>query len=420
MKAVRCARLLILIVIVTIGAVVTVACRQDDTESEATVVPATPTNAVALEPTTTPSVADERFVTIATDAPFPPFSSFDELGTVVGFDAKLAENLMMRAGYDYEFVVTNFHGMLESVAGGEFDVAMSALTDPEPLPGVRYSDPYLEVGQVLVVLANEQALVTYNNVPPEASIGIPTDSQAAQQAALEIAGIPEADLQRFDTVGQALQALIDGQVRGVIIDHDDAEHFTRTHYEQLKIAGGQGREAWITHRSYVIGVREDRPELFEAINEAIAQAKSDGTIERITRNWLVSKETIEAGESLIGTPEDIIVIGVLGQLDDADPAATPSNIGWEVKYNTMSGLYRFDASNNLAPALASGAPEISEDGLEYTFTLRPDLTFPDGSPLTAEDVQWSISRAASLGNWHVNAFLKDDDGDFIADAEQLV
>lgn len=393
-----------------------VACRQDAGEQEATAIPAPPT--AAVEPTVTPQ-GDDNFVTIATDAPYPPFAQFDEFGTVVGFDAELAENLMSRIGYDYEFVVTNFEGMLESVGRGEFDMAMTALSQPEPAPGVVYTEPYLEVGQVLVVLANEQVIVDYQAIPPGVPIGFISGSLAAQRAALDIAGIAEEALVAYETVGAALQALIDGAVSGVILDHDDAEHFTRTHYEQLRIAGGAGREAWITERSYVIAVAESRPELLEALNAAIVEARNDGAVERVARNWLVSQETIDAGESLIGTPDDIIVIGVLGQLQDADPASAPSLIGWEVKANTMSGLYGFDEDNNLVPLIAEGQPEVSAGGLEYTINIRPDLIFPDGTALTAEDVVWSISRAGSLGSWHVNAFLKDENEDNLADVDAI-
>lgn len=415
MKIVRYRSLLLIGVLLTITALA--ACRQQESEQQATPIPPTPTS--VEDPTATPSAEDDNFLTIAADAPFPPFAMFDEFGNVVGFDAELAETLLGRTGYEYEFVVTSFDGMLQSVANREFDIAMSALTTPEPVPGVVYSEPYLEIGQVLVVLANETTITDYRNVPPGVPIGVLSNSLAGQRAATEIAGIPEDNLVPYETVGQALQALIDGNVAGVIIDHDDAEHYVRTHYEQLKVAGGSGRDAWITHQSYVIAVRDDRPELLESINEGIEESKNDGAIERITRNWLVSRETIDAGESLIGTPDNLIVIGVMGELTSIDPGDAPSLPGWEVKYNTMSGLYMFDTDGALVPVLADGPPEISEDGLEYTFTLRSDLTFPDGNPLTAEDVRWSISRAASFGSWHVNTFLKDSDDDGVADPDAV-
>ncbi|MEP4380078.1 MAG: ABC transporter substrate-binding protein [Alphaproteobacteria bacterium] len=50
-------------------------------------------------------------------------------------------------------------------------------------------------------------------------------------------------------------------------------------------------------------------------------------------------------------------------------------------------------------------PELAEswtlapDGMSVTFKLRPDATFHDGSPVTAEDVKWSFDRAVSVGGF---------------------
>ena len=35
---------------------------------------------------------------------------------------------------------------------------------------------------------------------------------------------------------------------------------------------------------------------------------------------------------------------------------------------------------------------VSDDGLTYTFTLKPGVTFHSGKPLTSEDVKFSIER----------------------------
>ena len=39
--------------------------------------------------------------------------------------------------------------------------------------------------------------------------------------------------------------------------------------------------------------------------------------------------------------------------------------------------------------------DVSDDGTDYTFHLRPDAKFSDGSPVTADDVVFSIERAAA-------------------------
>jgi peptide/nickel transport system substrate-binding protein len=49
------------------------------------------------------------------------------------------------------------------------------------------------------------------------------------------------------------------------------------------------------------------------------------------------------------------------------------------------------------PAIAEGY-ELSEDGLTYTFTLREDVTFHDGTELTADDVVYTYRRLAESEN----------------------
>ena len=83
---------------------------------------------------------------------------------------------------------------------------------------------------------------------------------------------------------------------------------------------------------------------------------------------------------------DLIVIGVVGSVDTFDSAEIPDILRWEILVNSMGGLLMNDADNNLVPVLATGY-EVSADGLEYTFTLRQGVTFPDGTPLTPQVVK---------------------------------
>ncbi len=416
---------IVLLLLLAVAILLFAGCRQDeDPEPTLAVAPAstsTPTPSISSE-LLPESEGEITFITIATDAPsrFQDFEDIDPFGNVVGFDPDVMSHIAAELGIDYEFVVTSFDGLLESISNDEFDAAMSALLIPEqPETGLAYTEPYLEVGQVLVVRANESVILSHSDI----EAGIPVGAQrftSGEQVARGIIGLTEPDLQLYDNSAAALQALINGEVEGVIIDNDDAEYFTTSFPQQLKIVGGSGREAWISGKAYGIAVAADNEELKTSLNQVISQARLDGTIDLLVETWLVSDEGIVAGESLVGTPVDELVIGVAGQLTDMDPAATTTDfISWELKSNTMSGLLMIDEANNLSPLLATGFPQISEDKLEYTFTLRPGITFPDGSELDAEDVEYSIERAAMLGNYLVNSYLKDENEDSFADDDSV-
>jgi ABC-type transport system substrate-binding protein len=60
----------------------------------------------------------------------------------------------------------------------------------------------------------------------------------------------------------------------------------------------------------------------------------------------------------------------------------------------FSGLVTLTPDLEIVPDLAESF-DVSPDGLTYTFTLRENAKFHTGRQVTAEDVKWSIERAAS-------------------------
>ena len=79
-----------------------------------------------------------------------------------------------------------------------------------------------------------------------------------------------------------------------------------------------------------------------------------------------------------------------GDFDSLDPALTSGGLG--DPYNIIfNGLVTIRDDGSIVDQLAV-SHVVSSDGLTYTFTLRPDLKFSDGTPLTASDVAYSINR----------------------------
>ncbi len=79
-----------------------------------------------------------------------------------------------------------------------------------------------------------------------------------------------------------------------------------------------------------------------------------------------------------------------------DPAYISSAADVQLLLQLYAGLTRLDETGEPYPSLASGW-EISDDGRRYTFQIRDDLRFSDGSPLTAEDVRRSWLRLLDPG-----------------------
>ncbi|MFF7091829.1 ABC transporter substrate-binding protein [Streptomyces rubradiris] len=84
-----------------------------------------------------------------------------------------------------------------------------------------------------------------------------------------------------------------------------------------------------------------------------------------------------------GGSADSVVIGVASEPDTLSPLL---GYGKDGNSKIFDGLLARDAGLKLRPALAKALPEVGDDGLTYTYTLRDGVEFSDGEPLTSADV----------------------------------
>ncbi len=87
-----------------------------------------------------------------------------------------------------------------------------------------------------------------------------------------------------------------------------------------------------------------------------------------------------------------------GDLATLDTAQAVSGIDYNATAGLLyEGLYHFTSGGTLEAGLADGMPDVSADGLTYTFRIRPDAMFagPDFTPraVTAADVAYGLTRA---------------------------
>ena len=72
-----------------------------------------------------------------------------------------------------------------------------------------------------------------------------------------------------------------------------------------------------------------------------------------------------------------------------DPRVTQSRHEEQMILQIFDPLIYNDGAGNFVPGLAT-AWEVSDDGLAWTFTLREDVTFHDGTPFNAEAVKFTF------------------------------
>lgn len=188
-------------------------------------------------------------------------------------------------------------------------------------------------------------------------------------------------IERYSKGADAVIALKNGKIDCVVIDAEPAKAFVAKN-DDLKIL-----EEPFEIEEYAIAVSKDKPELTKSINEALAQLKADGTLDKIASNYIgddtkgktpyVSPEGVDRskGKLVMATnaafePYEYIdnekIVGI-----DVDMAQAVCDIlGYELEVSDME----FDS---IITAVQSGKADIGVAGMTVTEERLKNIDFTD-------------------------------------------
>ncbi|MBV9788345.1 MAG: basic amino acid ABC transporter substrate-binding protein, partial [Chloroflexi bacterium] len=207
-----------------------------------------------------------RKVVVGTDATYPPMESVDaQSNQIVGFDVDVMTEIGKLANFTPEFQNTSFDTIFTALQSKQFDAVMSSVTiTDERKKIVAFSEPYITVGQVIVV-QNDNTTITSAEALANAQVGVQTGT-TGEEAALNVGKVPDANLRRYQTIDLAFADLANDTIDAVVVDSVPAADYSRQpQYEgKIKIVGEP-----FTTEDYGIAVQQGDTELLNAINAGI-------------------------------------------------------------------------------------------------------------------------------------------------------
>lgn len=201
---------------------------------------------------------------------------------IVGVDPDLMNEIAKLINIKPQFENAAFDTIFTALQQNQYDAVMSSATITEDRKKIiNFSDPYIDVGQVVVVRNDNTAITSYQNLANAPAVGVQTGT-TGETAALEKAKVPDAKLRRYQTIDLAFVDLANNAIDALVADSPTVANYTSQPQYQGKVkVVGQA----FTTESYGIAVPKSNTELLNAINGALAQLKANGTIDRLRTQY---------------------------------------------------------------------------------------------------------------------------------------
>ena len=211
--------------------------------------------------TATVKTAKDGVLTMATNATFPPYESY-EGNDIVGIDADIAKAIADKLGLKLEIQDMEFNSIITAVQSGKADLGLAGMTvTDERKQSVDFTDSYATGIQSVIV--------------KEGSSIKSIDDLKGKKIGVQLA--TTGDIYAKD---DAVMALTSGKIDAVIIDNQPAKSFVET------TDGLQILDTDYVQEDYAAAIQKGNTDLLNAVNGALKELKEDGTIQKILDKYI--------------------------------------------------------------------------------------------------------------------------------------
>ncbi len=224
----------------------------------------------------------EKEILILGTSIFPPFAYAGGIDgeEVVGFDIEIAKEIAADLDMDLQIEVMEFDSLLSSVANGDIDIAMNAITITEGRKRiVDFSHQYYKSSQA--VLIKKENLEQFANIKTKEDLGASEKIGVEMGSTAHILTLEVADKERIfeaNSMEALLAALTSENVDALVMDYQTARAFS-TKYNTLAVLPIE-----FDTEFYGIAVKKGNRELLSSIDETINRLINSGEYSKLVQD----------------------------------------------------------------------------------------------------------------------------------------
>ncbi len=224
------------------------------------------------------AIKKRGYITVGTEGTWSPYTYHDENDDLVGFEVEVAEYIADYLGVDIKFTETAWNSIFAALDAGQIDiVANSVAKTEERTAKYDFSTPYNYSQYAIMTLADNDEIQSLEDVKGKVSSNDPTSN---------IGKFAEASGVVFDEVKEAAQAIsevLNGRAELTFSTTIGFADYFKNHPEEqslfkIIIVSDPSPTGYIP-------ALKGNTELIAAIDEALDQARKDGTLSALALKY---------------------------------------------------------------------------------------------------------------------------------------
>lgn len=223
------------------------------------------------------NIAKSGAVRIGVFMDYPPFGSIGPDMKPIGYDIDMAAIIGKALNAKVELVQVTGDNRMAYLAGRKVDLLLSVGETPERDKVIDFSDAYAPY--YLAVFGGKKLAV-------KADADLAGKTISVARGTLEDLSItkvapPTATIKRFDDPNGAISAFLSGQAQLMVVGNDvGATIMAKNPSTSLE------QKFQLFSSPDHVGQNKNEPRLMKKVNEAIVQAKKDGSLDKLSKKWL--------------------------------------------------------------------------------------------------------------------------------------
>ncbi|MFB5269796.1 substrate-binding periplasmic protein [Paenibacillus enshidis] len=212
---------------------------------------------------------------------YPPYNALGKGGEYEGFDVDIAKGVAEKLGVKAEFTAQDFSSLIPSLQANKLDAVISQVTiTDERKQVIDFSDPYI-TNNVKIIVGDNNTDITKLQDFKGKTIGVGLGTNDESYLRNEV--LPEVgnfEIKTYNDVITSLKDLDAGRIDATINNLYALKPIVDENGFKIKAVGEP-----IKSDQAGVAIRQNNPQLKEAINKALADMKTDGSYEEIYKKW---------------------------------------------------------------------------------------------------------------------------------------